>query len=220
MTIELSGDDAERIHRSFTAPHRLFRFTAAKRWGVALVRLPDSFTAYLAGGSKALLRQKRRLAEARGHSYAVVDTASHAEEILEINRSTTTRQGRPMPASYVDRDTVLATIAERPTTHGVFDGEGRLRAYAWVPIVGDLILFERLLGHAVDIESGTMYLLVSEVIRYHIEQRGIDGAPRWAMYDTFWGANPGLAYFKRRLGFEPYAVDWTLRRERRPTGEI
>ena len=28
------------------------------------------------------------------------------------------------------------------------------------------------------------------------------------MYDTFWGAKPGLAYFKRRTGFEAYTVNW------------
>jgi hypothetical protein len=58
-----------------------------------------------------------------------------------------------------------------------------------------------------------MYLLVSEVIREHIERRGPDGLPIWAMYDTFWGAAPGLAYFKRRFGFAPYTVTWILNPE-------
>jgi hypothetical protein len=31
------------------------------------------------------------------------------------------------------------------------------------------------------------------------------------MYDTFWGASPGLAYFKERAGFRPYTVDWVWR---------
>jgi hypothetical protein len=31
------------------------------------------------------------------------------------------------------------------------------------------------------------------------------------MYDTFWGASTGLAFFKERLGFRPYTVDWAWR---------
>ncbi|MHB8671986.1 MAG: GNAT family N-acetyltransferase [Acidimicrobiales bacterium] len=209
VTIELFGDHhAERIHRSFTRRHPRFRVTPAKRWGVALVRLPDSFEAYLAGGSKALLRQKRRLATAKGFSHAIVPSAAHLDEILEINLSSASRQGRPMPAAYVDRNALLEWARGRPTIHGILDQSGRLRAYAWVPDAGDLILFERLLAHAADLELGTMYLLVSEVIRYHLDTRRPNGTPHWAMYDTFWGAKPGLAYFKRRLGFEPYTVDW------------
>jgi hypothetical protein len=41
-----------------------------------------------------------------------------------------------------------------------------------------------------------------------IEGRRPDGTPHWAMYDTFWGATKGLAYFKERVGFRQYTVDW------------
>jgi hypothetical protein len=31
--------------------------------------------------------------------------------------------------------------------------------------------------------------------------------PTWAMYDTFWRTSTGIAFFKERLGFRPYAVE-------------
>jgi hypothetical protein len=49
---------------------------------------------------------------------------------------------------------------------------------------------------------------VSEVIGVYIAEQAATGAPSWAMYDTLWGAQPGLAEFKRRLGFSPYRVEW------------
>jgi hypothetical protein len=210
IRIRMYGDaHAKRIFQAFMVRHRLFKFTRAKRWGVALVRLPETKELYLAGPSKELVRRKRRAAARAGFHYAPVAAAEHLDEILAINLSSPTRQGRSLPAYYLDREHVATTFADRPIVHGVLNAAGQLRAYAWVPRAGDFVLFETLLGHADDLEAGIMYLLISEVIGSTIESRDAAGLPAWAMYDTFWGAAPGLAYFKERLGFEPYTVDWT-----------
>lgn len=209
IRIEMYGDaHARRIYRAFSARHHRFRFTRAKRWGVALIRLPATMDEYLAGSSRELLRRKRRAAEKGGFRYAQVAAADHIDEILAINLSSPTRQGRSLPGYYLDREHVEETFRDRPMIHGILDPDGRLRAYAWVPRAGNFILFETLLGHADDLETGVMYLLMSEVIRSTIATRDQDGSPEWAMYDTFWGAAPGLAYFKERLGFKSYTVDW------------
>ena len=42
-----------------------------------------------------------------------------------------------------------------------------------------------------------------------IDHRADQGTPRWAMYDTFFGSDEGLRFFKERLGFRPYRVTWT-----------
>jgi hypothetical protein len=209
VTIEVYGDEEARaIYRSFTARHRRFKVTGAKRWGVALIRLPDSFAEYLGGGSKTLLRRKRRLADSNGFRYATLRPLDYLDDIMAINRSASTRQGRPMPASYLDSNLVRRSLESLSQIHGILDRSGRLRAYAVIPDIGDAIVFGRLLGHADDVELGVMYLLVSEVIRQAVEARASNGTPIWAMYDTLWGALPGLAHFKRRLGFEPYVVTW------------
>jgi hypothetical protein len=215
VQIDMYGDDEAWIaYGAFTRRHPRFRVTQAKRWGVALVRLPDTFDGYVGGGSNKLLRQKRRLAEKAGFRYEEVDSAARVDEVLAVNLSTPERQGRAMSAGYTDRARVEKTLARYPRIHAILDREGVLRAYAVTPLVGDLFFFTMILGHADDMEHGTMYLLVSEVIRSFIETPPGGRRPTWAMYDTFWGAAPGLAYFKRRVGFDPYTVEWRWRGER------
>jgi hypothetical protein len=209
VRIEMYGDaHALRIYRAYTARHRRFKVTQTKRWGVALIRLPATMDEYLAGSSKELLRRKRRSAQRSGFRYAVVAAADHIDEILAINLSSPVRQGRALPKYYLDREHVAETFRDRPTIHGILNAAGQLRAYAWVPQVGELAIFETLLGHADDLEAGVMYLLISEVVGATIAARDTTGSLSWAMYDTFWGAAPGLAYFKERLGFKSYTVDW------------
>jgi len=202
------GMEAQRTFRTFTARHPRFKVTSSKRWGVALLHLPDSFDEYLAGGSKEYLRRQRRRALKAGYSYAVVSPRGHLEEIVDINRSSPIRQGRAMPASYVDREQVSLAFQARAAIHGILDADGRLRAYAYAPALGDAFDVSLILGHADHLEFGIVYLLVSEVIRTYIDLRRAEGSPSWAMYDTIWGATKGLAYFKARLGFRPYTVDW------------
>lgn len=202
------GDEASAFHRAFNARHPRFRITRNKRWGVALIPLPKSFDDYLGGGSKTLLRRSRRRASGAGFRYAHATPQDHLDEIMEINRSAPVRQGRAMADIYVDREQMIETFEGRTTIRAIFDGRGRLRAYAVVLVIGDVILFHKILGHADDLRYGTMYLLVSEIIRESIDLRDARGSPNWMMYDTFWGATSGLAYFKERVGFQPYTVDW------------
>jgi hypothetical protein len=208
IRIEAYGDArARERYLSFTARHPRYKVMASKRWGVALLQLPDTFDEYL-GRSSSHLRRKHRRAEAAGFRYAVVTPQDHVDDILEINRSAPIRQGRQMSESYLDRQQVERSFEGQSAIHGVIDGDGQLRAYAVTITVGDACTFVRLLGHADDLERGIMYLLISEVVRTCIDVRRTNGSPRWLMYDTFWGANEGLAYFKERMGFRPYTVDW------------
>jgi hypothetical protein len=202
------GDDHARdVYGAFTARHRRFKVTSAKRWGVALQFLPSSLEEYLSTTPR-LTRRNRAKALAAGYRYVVVSPMEHLDEILEINRSAPSRQGRPMDRSYLERDQVIRTIVARPTIHGIVAADGRLCAYADLFYIGDAFAFSYLIGHADDLEHGVMYLLVSEVTRYCIQARREDGSPAWLMADTFWGANPGLAYFKDRAGFRPFTVEW------------
>jgi len=209
------GDEEVRAaYKAFTARHRVFKMTSAKRWGVALVKLPSTFDEYLSGSLMTAVRGQRRKAEKAGYRFALVSPKEHLDEILAINRSSPTRQGRTMNASYLDPDQVARAFESRDQIAGILDAEGRLRAYADVPVFGDLFVFSRILGHSDDLDKGIMYLLVSEVIRTYIEAARRPGpSPTWAFYDTFWGASSGLAYFKERFGFRPFTVDWVWQEE-------
>jgi hypothetical protein len=202
------GEEARALLRSFAARHPRFRIIQNKRWGVAMISLPESFDDYLRGRSKTALRQNRRRALDAGFTYAVLSPQDRFDEILEINRSAPIRQGRAMAANYSDREQMIRSFEGQTKIRGIVDAQGRLRAYALVVRFGDTIVFGRILGHADDLHYGTMYLLVSEAIRESIDLKRATGSPLWAMYDTFWGATKGLAYFKERVGFRPYTVDW------------
>jgi hypothetical protein len=201
------GDDTLAVYRAFTARHHRFKVTTAKRWGVALLRLPAVFDEYLASASR-LARRRRTRALVAGYRYIAASPMAHLDEILEINRSVPSRQGRPMAPIYLNREQVVGAIGARNVIHGIVDSSGRLCAYADVLDIGDAFTFAYLIGHAGDLEQGIMYLLVSEVVRCCIDARRADGSPIWLMVDTFWGASAGLAYFKERTGFRPFTVDW------------
>jgi hypothetical protein len=201
------GDEARAAHRAFTARHPRFRVTSAKRWGAALLSLADSFDVYLASTS-TLVRRRRTAALKAGYRYALVRPLEHIDDILEVNRSAPTRQGRTMDRVYTDRDEMLRTFADGRSIDAVLDAAGRLRAYADVPDLGDAFVFSFIIGHADDMDHGIMYLLATEAVGRCIARRRPDGTPGWLMYDTFWGASEGLVFFKERLGFRPYTVDW------------
>jgi hypothetical protein len=210
VRVELFGDAFVRgIYEAYTAPHPRFRVVARKRWGVALLPLAASQRNYLQGRSRELVRRKRRRALSQGFTFRRFAATERVDDMLAINRSALFRQGRRMEESYLDPQAVRRFCEANPALFGVFDRQDSLRAYAQVPVLGDVGSFNRLLGHADALHHGVMYLLVSEAIGVLIAAKNARGYPSWAMYDTFWGAKPGLAHFKRRLGFRPYRVDWS-----------
>lgn len=209
VTVRLSGDaGCKRMYEFFTRLHPRYKLIQHKRWGVALLLLPDTFEQYLKGTEKQALRTNRRRALDVGLSFKSFNAAEHLEEILAINLSLESRQGARMLSEYVSLDAVRKYFASRPSIYGVFDANGVLKAYAETPICGEAFVLNRLLGHGEELEKGIMYLLVSEVIREMIERKAKQTAPLWGMYDTFFGASPGLRYFKERLGFKPCKVRW------------
>lgn len=201
------GDDVRAVYRAFTARHRRFRFTSAKRWGVALLRLPSSPEEYDAKVSRQARRKRKRALES-GYRHVMFPPLERVDEILDINRSTPSRQGRPMAQLYTERQEVVHAFESRPQIHGIEDAGGSLRAYGDVLDIGDAYTFAYLIGHADDLPNGVMYLLMSEIVRGCVERRRPDGAPHWLMADTLWGGGSGLAYFKNRTGFEPFTVKW------------
>ena len=209
-TVALDGPYAVHFHSAFTARHPRVAVARAKTWGVALLPIPASLDGYLEDPSRRYVRRRRRRAVARGFTVRSFASAEHLDEILEIHRSAPERQGVPMKGSYL-KPKALQQWAERfPTSDGAFDRDGHLRANVHAPVVGDVAIMHRLLGHADALEDGVMYLLISEVVGRCVAQRAADGQPGWLMYDTLWGARPGLEEFKRRLGFAPYRVRWEL----------
>jgi hypothetical protein len=201
------GAEARAVFRAFTARHHGFKITQAKKWGVALLPLPDLEDAYLGSVSRQVRRARAKAINA-GYRYCLVDPRSRIDEILAINESAPTRQGRRMDEAYVRREEVISTIGARESMHGILDRDGVLRAYGHVLDIGDAFTFTFLIGHADSLADGVMYLLMDGIVRWCVAARRSDRTPRWLMADTFWGASAGLANFKERAGFRPTTVEW------------
>lgn len=202
------GPECKESFDYFTRPHLKYKVIQNKKWGIAMLELPNTFEEYLRSPNKQLLRRKRKRALANEFTFNSLKPLDHLNEIIAINMSTDTRQGRPMDLEYVNADEVQDFFKTIPEIFGIFDQKGTLQAYAHILICGEMFFFNRLLGHTAHLNNGIMYFLISEIFREMIEQKRSRGTPLWAMYDTFLGASEGLSYFKERLGFQPYNVKW------------
>lgn len=208
--IRISMGPSCPLYSYFTKPHPRFRIIGNKQWGVALLRVPAVFEEYLRGAERQAVRTNRNRAIKLGYTFAEFSPIRQLDDILNVNRSSDERQGHPMPAEYLDRAALEAYFGDKDTVYGVCDHEGKIRAYCYAPVYGEVCVLSRLLGHGDHLKNGVMYFLLSEIIREQVAQRRSTGLPLWFMYDTFFGALPGLRYFKERMGFVPYKVDWTL----------
>lgn len=214
VTVEMSGDERCRdLYASFTRRHPRWRLIQNKRWGVALLRIPDQYDAYFKDPKRAHLRREFNRATRAGFAFGPLDPHARLDEVMAINRSAEERQGRPMHPHYLDEDRVVDNFAHASDVYGVTDSAGVLRAYVCVRACGDVACVERLLGHADVLRQGVMWVLLVGVIREFVGRRQIDGRPTWLMYDTYFGASEGMRQFKRWIGCEPYRVRWFWRDE-------
>jgi hypothetical protein len=210
VTIRMSGGtEARRLYRSFTRRHPRYWVVPSKSWGVGLLKLPEQFSEYARGREMQAVRTNRSKAVASGFRVEKVPAVEYAADVYDVNESMSERQGRVMEDSYLDRARVQAYCERTGDLYGVLNRDGRLRAYTQVVVAGEVALLNRLLGHGDDLDKGIMYLCLTEIVRTMCEARRDSGLPLWLMYDTFIGAEPGLRYFKERLGFKPYKVNWT-----------
>jgi hypothetical protein len=203
------GPRADALRAEYRSPHPAFRVIGRKTVGVALLEVPGSFEAYLAGRERRELRNNRNRALRRGLRCEAVDAAAHLGDLLAVNRSAPVRQGAAVPAGLTDEAAVRRMAASVGVLLAVLDTEDRLLAYCDAPVLGDVAVLARLLGHADHLREGITDLLVAEVVRRCAEQRAAGGRPRWIEYGSLWTCTPGMAAFKRRLGFRPHRVRWT-----------
>ncbi|WP_296944864.1 hypothetical protein [uncultured Massilia sp.] len=202
----LAPDDIPAVYRQFTRPHPRYRIIGNKTVGAALLDLgrfdgPAAYLAAIAGKNRGAWHARR--ARARGYVCRPIERNEHVDAIHAINTALDTRQGRPMDDHYRRKATRFETQPHYEY-YGVLDGGGRLVAYANIARYGDFSAFSQLIG--LRNNDGIMHLLVVDIVVRLLER----GEVRYLMYDTFFGAQPGLQHFKRILGFEPYHVKYSL----------
>lgn len=203
----LAPEPIRATYRHFTKPHPRYKVVGNKTMGAALIdlRAIDDRAAYLAaiGGKNGGAHYARR-ARARGYVCSEIDRNGHIDAIHAINISQPSRQGRQMDPSYLCKH-------ERyePESHyryfGALDANGKLTAYANVARFGNFAAFSQIIG--LRNNDGAMHLLVSDIVCRLLEERAVE----YLMYDTFFGAQPGLQQFKVLLGFQPFRAKYALR---------
>jgi len=120
VTIEMSGDGGCRLlHATFTRRHPRLKVIQSRRWGVALLRLPDRFEDYLHDPSRSHLRKQLKHAGRFGLRFARLDGAARLDEVLAINRSAAERQGEPMHPDYLDEARVRRNLEQAGDIFGV-----------------------------------------------------------------------------------------------------
>jgi hypothetical protein len=204
--LDLNPVDVRRMHAYFTKPHPKYKIFPHKSLGAALVDLkrfagPEDYMASVKGRNSA--EHHARKARSRGYVVVEIDKNDFVEDLYEINTSLDSRQGRPMPEAYRQKQTLFHP-EKNYKYFGVLNSAGKLAAYSDVGFYGNFVAFNRLLG--LRNNDGAMHLMVTEIICQVIECN----AYGYLMYDTFFGASPGLKTFKTMLGFEPYRAKYSL----------
>jgi hypothetical protein len=204
--LDLNPDSVRRMHAHFTKPHPRYKIFQNKSLGAALVDLkrfadPDEYMANMKGRNSA--GSYARKARSRGYSVVEIDRNVFVEDIHEINTSRDQRQGRPMADAYRQKQTHFSP-EKNYKYFGVLNSAGKLTAYSDIGFFGNFVAFDRLLG--LRNNDGAMHLMVTEIICRMIESHVYS----YLMYDTFFGASPGLRTFKTMLGFEPYRAKYSL----------
>ena len=202
---DLNPDDVNKMHKHFTKRHPRYLVFQNKALGTALVDLSrfdnrDAYMATLKGNPAA---EHTKKAKKKGYQVIEIDRNRYIEEIHEINNSEAVRQGRPMDPIY--REKVTHFTNEKNYLYiGVLNPAGKLVSYMNLGHYGNFFAIDRLIG--LRNNDGVMHMLVTEMVSRMIDERKV----RYLMYDTCFGASPGLLQFKTMLGFAPYRAKFTI----------
>lgn len=212
LTIRLEQGDTALIG-CWSLPDREYResFYTAPKHPLSVAVLPADGHAYEYGCS-TVSRQNARYAANHGYRYERIDRADWEDDLYEIRSSAPERQGRAMPAAYMERQAYVSDAWPDPhcrrhliTVHGVIGSDDHLVGYMQVVQCGEVVRVNTILGHAAKMQDRIMWLLMMEAAKWHIDEC----AAKFFLYYTHAsGHGHGLKYFKERLGFRPAWVTW------------
>jgi hypothetical protein len=204
--LALNPENIEKVYKIYTKAHPKYKIVQHKSVGAALVDLTrfrnrDEYMGEFKGRNSATSHARK--AKAKGYTVIEIDRNDFIDDIYEINTSLEVRQGRRMDASYSEKTTSYRSEANYKY-YGVLNAEGKLVAYGELGFYGNFAAFSRVIG--LRNNDGIMHLMVSEIICQLIEAGGY----QYLMYDTYFGASPGLKNFKKMLGFQPYRAKYSI----------
>jgi hypothetical protein len=173
---------------------------------MALIAIPKTYDEYLAAiGPKS--RNMLRKAERGGYIFRHFDYNAHLQDIYEINTSKESRGGRAMTEAYREYPqpsadgNVGCCQQHRRIYYGCFL-QNKLVAYCMLIYLNDIGVINTILGHGAYLSGGIMNGLVGSIVKECVEHRSV----KYINYLTLYGGTPQLIGFKRRVGFQSYAV--------------
>lgn len=204
--LDMNPEDVRRMHAHCTKPHPKYRVFQNKALGAALIDLKSfadrgEYMGEIRGRNWG--EHHARKARKRGYTVIEIDRNDFVEELHAINTSLDNRQGRPMDEMYRRKETCYPR-EKNYKYFGVLNASGKLMAYSNLGFYGNFVAFDRLMG--VRNNDGMMHLMLSEIACQMIDARSYG----YLMYDTYFGASPGLQTFKKMLGFKPYRVKYSI----------
>lgn len=193
-------------YRHYARRHPRYSIIGNKTVGMALV----DFSRYAGPGTYAEAVSQRdgagpqsRRARSRGYALREINRNDHLDAIHAIDRWEEAHQRRRPDDSYIAR-TLQDGAPPYLACYGAFDSDGQLVAYCNVGYFGNFAVTDQLMSRKNG--DGVLFLLLFDLISELIATRRVD----YLMYDTYFGAQPELREFKRRVGFAPYRVRYTL----------
>jgi hypothetical protein len=204
--LQIEPNDVSATYRYYTKRHPRYKVIKNKTLGAALLDLSvfdtrDKYLEHIRGKNWGGFHAKR--ARARGYAFTEIDRNRYVDEIHAINTSVEQRQGRPMDQHYLEKKHHFDDL-KNFKYYGIVNPDGKLMAYANLGLYGNFESFSELMGHRNN--DGVMHLLIVEVVCRLIDE----GRIQYLMYDTFFGAQPGMQLFKKILGFQPYRAKYSL----------
>lgn len=210
VSIQLGAGEYDRgLYTSFTKRHPRLFLIRNKTIGVGIIdsarfKKPADYMEAVNGKNSAAYFSRK--ASRAGYRFATVDANKFSDAIHLIHHSAESRQGIPLDKNYLDKRESYPTD-DRHAYFGIFKDDV-LVAYLWSIRSGQLLIINRIMGHAQHLKDGVMYLLVTSFVEQSLVNSGKERL--FIMYDTMLGASGGLRMFKERCGFRPYRVKWSI----------
>jgi hypothetical protein len=199
----------DELFADFRRRHPRYRVIRRKTVGVALLDLSSiaGRDDYLA--KHAQVRRMERKARQAGYDVRRFDPDAYRRDLHLVNTSAEVRQGRVMDDAYLSEQHAYQRTPGDAYL-GVFNGD-TLYGYIYLIMAGDVAIVSRHIAHADHLKHGVMYMLTAAAVD---TAKATSPERRFLMHDTYFGAPPGLRFFKAKNGFLPHRVRW--RRDTRP----
>lgn len=170
-------------------PHPLALMSISKRYK----------TDFIDGKSRNMINKAKR-----NYQYTAFNYNDYLDDIFDINTSTPMRQGKVMTPAYLSHPKPIEVPYELcVTTHdyvwlGGFTPTGTLRVYCALAIVGEIGIYNTIIGHAQDKSNGAVNGLIDYTVEY---LRYYNPKVKVLNYLDMQNCGIGLHNFKKSVGF-------------------